>query len=107
MLFGLSGLTDGGLPPKDQTHYASRGPAMRLYFYGKLANSIAPQLEFNAETPCSVGGLRRQLMADYPEATDTLQDERAKALVKETVVANDYILTEDDEVEFLSPVSGG
>ena len=100
-------MTHVAQPPKDRTHYALRGLVMRLYFYGKLASSIAPQLEFNAETPCSVGGLRRQLMAGYPDATDTLQDERAKALVKETVVANDYILTEDDEVEFLSPVSGG
>jgi len=80
---------------------------MIVFFYGKLATSIAPQMDVPVETPCSVGGLRRHLMATYPDAAGTLQNERAKALVRETVVGDDYVLTKQDEVEFLAPVSGG
>ena len=80
---------------------------MRVFFYGKLAGAIGPQLDVSIETPCSVAGLRRQLVASYPAIADTLQDRRAKALVGEAFVADDYQLGPLDEVEFLAPVSGG
>ena len=80
---------------------------MKVFFYGKLASAIGPQLEVACAAPCSVASLRRQLMATYPEVAEALQDGRVKAIVGETVVGDDYKLGEKDEVEFLAPVSGG
>lgn len=80
---------------------------MKLFFYGKLADAIGPQLDVSIETPCSVSGLRRQLIASYPAIARALQDSRVKALVGEAFVADDYALGPQDEVEFLAPVSGG
>lgn len=80
---------------------------MKVFFYGKLADAIGPQLDVSVETPCSVGGLRRQLVASHPAIADALQDRRVKALVGEVFVADDYALGAGDDVEFLAPVSGG
>lgn len=80
---------------------------MRVFFYGKLADAIGPQLDVSIETPCSVAGLRRQLVASHPAIAEALQDRRVKALVGEAFVADDHTLGPQDEVEFLAPVSGG
>jgi molybdopterin converting factor small subunit len=80
---------------------------MKVFFYGRLANAIDPQLDVTVQSPCSVGGLRRQLGATYPELADALGDKRVKALVRETFVGDDHALGSTDEVEFLAPVSGG
>lgn len=80
---------------------------MRVFFYGKLAGAIGPRLDVSIETPCSVAGLRRQLVASYPAIAEALQDRRVKAFVGEAFVADHYQLGPHDEVEFLAPVSGG
>lgn len=80
---------------------------MKVFFYGKLASAIGPVLDVPIEAPCSVGGLRRHLVAAYPNVADALQDKRVKAIVGETVVGDDHALSTQDKVEFLAPVSGG
>lgn len=80
---------------------------MRVFFYGKLAGPIGPQLDVSIEAPCSVAGLRRHLVASYPAIAEALQNHRVKALVGDAFVADDYPLGAGDEVEFLAPVSGG
>lgn len=80
---------------------------MKVFFYGKLASAISPQLDVVMESPCSVGALRRHLVATYPDVADALSDERVKALVGETLVGDDHALSTQAEVEFLAPVSGG
>lgn len=80
---------------------------MKVFLYGKLAGVIGPQLDVSIETPCSVAGLRRHLIASYPAIAVALQDRRVKALVGETFVADDYTLGPGEDVEFLAPVSGG
>lgn len=80
---------------------------MRVFFYGKLASALGHERDVPIDGPCSVGGLRRHLVATYPDVADVLQEKRVKALVGETVVGDDYALSTQDEVEFLAPVSGG
>lgn len=80
---------------------------MRIFFYGRLASALGPQVDVPIETPCSVGGLRRHLVATYPEVANALRDNRVRALVGETIVGDDHPLDASDEVEFLAPVSGG
>jgi molybdopterin converting factor small subunit len=80
---------------------------MKVFFYGKLASAIGPQLDVPIETPCSVASLRRHLVAAYPHVAEALEDKRVKAIVGDTVVGDDHALGTQDEVEFLAPVSGG
>ena len=80
---------------------------MKVTFYGKLANIFGHQMELAIETPCTVAGLRSHILADHPEAANSLGDRRARAYVRGAVVGDDHSLGPDDEVEFLAPVSGG
>ena len=80
---------------------------MKVLFYGRLASAIAPQLDVPIEVPCSVAGLRRHLVAAFPDVADALRDVRVKAIVGDTIVGDDHALGTRDVVEFLAPVSGG
>ena len=80
---------------------------MKVYFFGRLASVFESQLDIAVDAPCTVGSLRRKLKALYPHGAGALDDGRVKALVGESVVRDDYMLQPSDEVEFLSPVSGG
>lgn len=101
---GLTG-TKGGPRTRCTTQFGDS--SMRVFFYGKLASAVGRELDVPVEGPCSVGGLRRYLVASYPAIADALQDQRAKALVGEAIVGDDHTLGPGDEVEFLAPVSGG
>jgi molybdopterin converting factor small subunit len=80
---------------------------MKVLFYGKLASAIGPRLDVPVSAPTSVAGLRRHLIAAYPQIAEALQDRRVRAVVGDNVVGDDHALGTQDEVEFLAPVSGG
>jgi molybdopterin converting factor small subunit len=81
--------------------------AIKILFYGKLARIIGPEAEVRLNPPCTVGALRRHLVSMYPGAAQPLGDRRVRALVGNEFVGEDHRVEPDDEVEFLSPVSGG
>lgn len=80
---------------------------MKIFFYGKLADSVGKEIEIAGDGVSSIGSLKRQLAVSYPTIAAPLQHGRIKALVGETFVPDDHQLMPDDEVEFLAPVSGG
>lgn len=80
---------------------------MQVTFYGKLASTIGRQVELAVDTPCTILELRAQLRTTYPAAASSLADRRVRACVGDTLVADDHSLDPADEVDFLSPVSGG
>ena len=80
---------------------------MNVTFYGKLASILGHQVELAIETPCTVAGLRSQILAAHPEAAQSLGDRRVRVCVRDAVVADDHPLGPADEIEFLAPVSGG
>jgi molybdopterin converting factor small subunit len=80
---------------------------VKVLFYGRLAEVIGPELETTARPGCSIGELRDRLIAEHPEAEQTLRSKRAFACVGNALVHDDYILAETEMVEFLPPVSGG
>lgn len=80
---------------------------MKVTFYGKLASIFGHQMELAIATPCTVAGLRSQILAAHPEAAQSLGDKRARAFVRDALVKDDHPLGPMDEVEFLAPVSGG
>jgi molybdopterin synthase sulfur carrier subunit len=79
---------------------------MRIAFYGRLAEAIAPEIDVEADR-CTVADLRERLAGDYPGAAATLRSVRARACVDDAVVPDDHVLHAGDRVEFLPPVSGG
>jgi molybdopterin converting factor small subunit len=80
---------------------------VKVLFYGRLAESIAAEVEVDALPGSSVAQLREQLMANYPEAGQSLRSRRSRACVGDTLVSDDHLLEATDTVEFLPPVSGG
>ena len=80
---------------------------MKVLFYGRLAESIAAEVEVVALPGSSVAQLRERLIADYPEAEQPLRSRRSRACVGDTLVRDDHVLEAGDMVEFLPPVSGG
>jgi molybdopterin converting factor small subunit len=80
---------------------------MKVHFYGKLAGELGARLDVPISAPCSVAGLRRHLIAAYPQLAEALQDQRVRTVIGDSVVADDHALAVQDEVEFLAPVSGG
>jgi hypothetical protein len=49
---------------------------LRIRFYGRLADAIAPEIEL-AVASCSVGDLRSRIATDFPAAEPVLSRSRA------------------------------
>jgi molybdopterin converting factor small subunit len=82
------------------------GEAVKVLFYGRLADAIGPELTIEA-SGCSIAQLRDKLIADHPSAKEALASERTRACVGEAIVHDHHIVERTDTVEFLPPVSGG
>ena len=80
---------------------------MKVAFYGRLAEAVGSELEIEAPPGCSLEELRNKVIAEQPEAEETLRNKRARACVGDALVHDSYVLSADDRVEFLPPVSGG
>lgn len=80
---------------------------MKVLFYGRLAETIAKEVEVDALPGGTVAQLRERVIADYPQAQDVLRSPRSRACVRDTLVEDDHVLEAADAVEFLPPVSGG
>lgn len=80
---------------------------MKVLFYGRLAEAIGPELEVDAPFGSSVEQLRERLVAEFPEAEQPLRSRRARACVGDSIVRDEYVLQEGDDLAFLPPVSGG
>ena len=81
---------------------------MKLAFYGKLGEVIGREITLEqGDYPDNVGALRSFLSAQYPELAGELSSERAKIIVDDIVVGDEFSLLGVELAEFLPPVSGG
>jgi molybdopterin converting factor small subunit len=78
---------------------------MKVNFFGKLADSISRQIDFDLAVPCTVGELRAQLDRAFPGAG--LADRRVRTCVAGAIVGDDMLVPQGETVEILAPVSGG
>jgi molybdopterin converting factor small subunit len=78
---------------------------LRVLLYGRLADAIEREVEFDAPVGASVGEVRRQLAERHPAASDSLA--RSRACVGNALIGDEHRLGEADQLEFLPPVSGG
>ena len=79
--------------------------SLQILLYGVLADVLGRQVEIDVPAECSIADLRRKLECDYPLAARDLG--RSRAIIGASAVADDYLVTTNDRVEFLPPVSGG
>ncbi len=77
---------------------------LRIRFYGRLADVIAPQVEL-ATGGCSIGDLRSRIVDDFPAAEAMLG--RARACAGDRMVGDEQRIGDADTIDFLPPVSGG
>ncbi len=80
---------------------------VKILFYGRLAEAIAPALEFGGVAARSIGELRERLAREHPAAAEALASKRSSACVGGRIVSDDFALVAGDPVEFFPPVSGG
>lgn len=78
---------------------------MKVIFFGKLADSISRQIDFDLAVPFTIGELRAQLDRAFPGRG--LADGRVRACVDGVIVSDDATLAGEQPVEILAPVSGG
>jgi molybdopterin converting factor small subunit len=77
---------------------------LRIRFYGRLADAIAPEIE-RATGGCSIADLRSRIASGFPAAEATLG--RSRACVGNRIAGDEQQVGDADLVEFLPPVSGG
>ena len=81
--------------------------ALRITFYGRLADVVGRELDLVVDEPCTIARLRQRIAASFPVAASLLGDRRVRACVMDELVPDDHLIGADEAVEFLAPVSGG
>lgn len=80
---------------------------MKVHFYGRLADSLGPDIEVKFPHSCSIADVRQRLASEYPHAAETLENHRVRACIGDMIVPESHRVQPDETVEFLPPVSGG
>ena len=80
---------------------------MKVRFYGKLADLFGDEREVALNAPCTVAELRDRLIAELPQAAETLHQKRVRACIGDAIARDTDVVGEGGVVEFLAPVSGG
>lgn len=80
---------------------------MKLRSYGKVADWLGSESEFDVVDSCSVGELRTLLADAYPAAADAFTSNRVLVCVNDMIVPDSHLLSSGQQVDLLAPVSGG
>lgn len=80
---------------------------MKVLFFGKLRDSLGDECAVDWAAGETVAALRRRLAAAHPHASADLLGPRTRACVDDAIVGEDFVLTGNECVEFLPPLSGG
>ena len=78
---------------------------MIIRFYGRPADAIGQEAKVNAVGGTLVGQIRHLLLADRPHAAEALS--RSRACLGGMLVEHVQVISDEDQVDFLPPVSGG
>lgn len=80
---------------------------LTIHFFGRLADTFGPETRLEIPPSSSISDVRRVLISAHPHVSELLASKRIRTCVGETIVADDYVVGENDIIEFLPPVSGG
>jgi molybdopterin converting factor small subunit len=78
---------------------------LRIRFYGRLADAIAPEIDVAGVAGCSVGEVRERIASDFASAAEPMA--RSRAFIADSFVTDDTLVADGERLEFLPPVSGG
>ncbi len=78
---------------------------MNVLLYGRLADGIGREIAVEADPRWSIADLRDAITARHPAIAPALG--RSRACIGDVMVGNDRVVSVDETVEFLPPVSGG
>ncbi|MEP7316788.1 MAG: MoaD/ThiS family protein [Sphingomicrobium sp.] len=78
---------------------------MRISFYGRLEEMIGRQIEHPAAP--TVAKLRASLADVFPVAADLLLGGEIRVATGDRIVSDDHMLSDNDQVDFFPPLSGG
>ena len=80
---------------------------MKILFYGPLADAIAREIDIDVGSACTIGSVRNRLAGDHRDAAEALTSTRSHAVAGGSLVTDDHVVSGDEIIEFLPPVSGG
>ena len=80
---------------------------MKIRFYGRLGEKLGAEIDVDPpEGTDTILKLRGVLGELFPEARADLE-QRSRACVADLIVGEGHVLTGNETVEFLPPLSGG
>lgn len=80
---------------------------MKVGFFGRLRDAFGDEREIAVDSGETVARLRHRLAGLAPEAGPELLGPRVRACVADSIVGEDFVLTGQERIEFLPPLSGG
>ena len=78
---------------------------MKILLYGCLADANGPEMQVDLPPGTSVADVRQRLSEAHPSLREALR--RSRTVVAERIVADDYRMADNEDIEFLPMVSGG
>jgi molybdopterin converting factor small subunit len=78
---------------------------MKVIFFGKFADSLGEEIDFELPSPCTVADFRAQLDRAFPGKG--FADLRVRACIAGAITGDDALVSNDQAIEILAPVSGG
>ena len=80
----------------------------RLLFFGKLGDLAgARAMDFALGAATNISSLKAAIAAQYPDLGDGLAHASVRCIVNEAVAHADASISDEDEIAFIPPVSGG
>jgi len=81
---------------------------MKILFFAALREHLnCDQFELEIALPSDTNRIRSALQQAFPQQAELLADGKALAAVNQTLIHDNTVVNEGDEVAFFPPVTGG
>jgi len=81
---------------------------LKILFFASLRERLGTdKTTMNADRASTVGEVRQALIEDHPEWSDTLSQSRLMIAINQNMAREDAPVTDEDEIAFFPPVTGG
>jgi molybdopterin converting factor small subunit len=80
---------------------------VKIVLYGRLADSLGRELQMDVGGSCTISAIKERIIRDHPVAAETLMKRSSRAVVGGSLVSDDLVVSREETIEFLPPLSGG
>ena len=81
---------------------------MKILFFAKLREQLGnPSADITVDSPTTIGAVREALAQQYADQAALFATNASLAAVNQTMVNDDAVVHQGDEVAFFPPVTGG